>query len=75
MYGKDATAELKEIIQSYMVIIVRCWTRTIEILLDYLSFCNERIIGEILKKWERTDFQSAAANLQHYHTLFGLKFR
>ena len=73
LYGTEATPELKEVIQSYMVIIVRCWTRTIELLLDYLRFSNERIIGEISKIRGRAEFQSAATNLQHYHILFRIK--
>ena len=56
-----------------MVIIVRCWTRTIELLIEYLRFSDEHILGEILKVWGRAEFQSAAANLQHYHILFWLK--
>ena len=56
-----------------MVIIVRCWTRTIELLIDYLRFSGEHIIGEIVKVWGTAEFQSAAANLQHYHVLFWLK--
>ena len=73
VYGSAITAELKEILQSYMVIIVRCWTRTIELLIDYLRFSDEHILGEIIKVWGRAEFQSAAANLQHYHILFWLK--
>ena len=56
-----------------MVIIVRCWTRTIELLIDYLRFSDEHLLGEIIKVWGRAEFQSAAANLQHYHILFWLK--
>ena len=73
LYGSATTAELKEILQSYMVIIVRCWTRTIELLIDYLRFSDEHILGEIINVWGRAEFQSAAANLQHYHILFWLK--
>ena len=73
VYGSTTTAELKEILQSYMVIIVRCWTRTIELLIDYLRFSDEYILGEIIKVRVRAEFQSAAANLQHYHILFWLK--
>ena len=73
LYGNASTEELKEVLQAYMVIIVRCWTRTIELLIDYLRFSDERILGEILKVWGRAEFQSAAANLQHYHILFWLK--
>ena len=73
LYGSATTAELKEILQSYMVIIVRCWTRTIELLIDYLRFSDEHVLGEIIKVWGRAEFQSAAANLQHYHILFWLK--
>ena len=73
VYGNATTAELKEVLQAYMVIIVRCWTRTIELLIDYLRYSEEHILGEILKVWGRAEFQSAAANLQHYHILFWLK--
>ena len=73
LYGSATTAELKEILQSYMVIIVRCWTRTIELLTDYLRFSDEHILGEIIKVWVRAEFQSATANSQHYHILFWLK--
>ena len=73
LYGSASTEELKEILQAYMVIIVRCWTRTIELLIQYLRFSDEHILGEILKVWGRAEFQSAAANLQHYHILFWLK--
>ena len=73
LYGNATTEELKEVLQAYMVIIVRCWTRTIELLLDYLRFSDEHILGEILKVWGRAEFQNAAANLQHYHILFWLK--
>ena len=73
LYGTATTDELKEVLQSYMVIIVRCWTRTIELLIDYLRFSDEHILGEIMKVWGRTEFQSAAANLQHYHIPFWLK--
>ena len=73
LYGSATTAELKEVLQAYMVIIVRCWTRTIELLLNCLRFSDEHILGEILKVWGRAEFQSAAANLQHYHILFWLK--
>ena len=47
-----------------MVIIVRCWTSTSELLIDYLRFSDEHILGEIIKVWGRAEFQSAAANLQ-----------
>ena len=73
LYGSATTAELKEVLQAYMVIIVRCWTRTIELLINYLRYSDEHILGEILKVWGRAEFQSAAANLQHYHNLFWLK--
>ena len=73
LYGSATTEELKEVLQAYMVIIVRCWTRTIELLIDYLRFSDEQILGEIIKVWGRAEFQSAAANLQHYHILFWLK--
>ena len=73
LFGSATTEELKEILQAYMVIIVRCWTRTIEFLLDYLRLSDEHILGEILKVWGRAEFQSAAGNLQHYHILFWLK--
>ena len=73
MYGNDSKSELKDALQSYMVIIVRCWTRTIELLLDYLRFSEEHILGEIVKVWGRAEFQSAAANLQHYHFLLWIK--
>ena len=73
LYGSAPVEELKDVLQAYMVIIVRCWTRTIELLIDYLRFSDEHILGEILKVWGRAEFQSAAANLQHYHILFWLK--
>ena len=73
LYGSASTEELKEVLQAYMVIIVRCWTRTIELLIQYLRFSDEHILGEILRVWGRAEFQSAAANLQHYHILFWLK--
>ena len=40
LFGSATTEEQKEILQAYMVIIVRCWTRTIELLLDYLRFSD-----------------------------------
>ena len=70
MYRDAPVEELKEVLQSYMVIVVRCWTRTIELLIDYLRFSDEHILGEISKVWGRAEFQSAAANLQHYNILF-----
>ena len=50
LYGTATTDELKEVLQSYMVIIVRCWTRTLELLIHYLRFSGEHILGEIVKK-------------------------
>ena len=73
IYRNASVEELKEVLQSYMVIIVRCWTRTIELLINYLRFSHEHILGEISKVWGRAEFQSAAANLQHYHILFWVK--
>ena len=58
-----------------MVIIVRRWTRTIELLIDYLRYSEIHILGEILQLWGRAEFQSAArselATLPH--SFFGLK--
>ena len=45
----------------------------IELLINYLRFSHEHILGEISKVWDRAEFQSAAANLQHYHILFWVK--
>ena len=73
LYGNDTTDELKEVLQAYMVIIVRCWTRTIELLIDYLRYSDEQNLGQISKVWDRAELQSAAANLQHYHILFWLE--
>ena len=72
IYRNATVEELKEVLQSHMV-IVRCWTRTIELLIDYLRFSHEYILGEISKVWGRAEFQSAAANLQHYDILFWVK--
>ena len=73
IYRNATVEELKEVLQSYMVIIVRCWTRTIELLINFLRFSYEHILGEISKVWGRAEFQSAAANLQHDHILFWVK--
>ena len=51
IYRNASVEELKEVLQSYMVIIVRCWTRTIELLINYLEFSHEHILGEISKVW------------------------
>ena len=73
LYGNVTTEELKEVFQAYRVIIVRCWSRTIELLIDYLRFSDEHILGGKLIVWGRSEVQSAAANLQHYHILFRLE--
>ena len=53
-----------------MVITIKCWTRTTELLIDYLRFSDEHILGDIIIVWGSAEFQSASANLQHYHNLF-----
>ena len=62
IYGNTTAEELKEQLQAYMVIIVRCWTRTIELLIDYLRYSDEQTLGQILKVWGRAEFRNAAAN-------------
>ena len=57
LYGSASTEELKEVLQAYMVIIVRCWTRTIELLIQYLRISDEHILGEILKVWGKLNFK------------------
>ena len=56
MYRDAPVEELKEVLQSFMVIVERCWTRTIELLIDYLRFSDEHILGEISKVWGRAEF-------------------
>ena len=73
MYGTHSKTELKDALQSYMVIIVRGWTRTIE-LLEYLRFSEEHTLGEIVLKFgEGPNFRAPQQIYSITIFCFGLK--
>ncbi len=67
---RNACQEVKDsAIQSYMTVILRCWTRTMKYFMEYLVNSKEKFLGTILKMWARAEFQTQARNLPHYHIL------
>ena len=72
-FGYQPGEQLRMNVEAYMSVILRCWTRTVELLLKYLQLLEEHILGDIVKLWARSEFQSLSANLQHYHMLLWLR--
>ena len=58
---------------SYMSTIVRCWSRSVQYLINLITYSNENILGKVDKIWGRAEFQSTAGNLPHYHVLLWIK--
>ena len=74
-FGNQPGEQLRLKLEAYMSVFLRCWTRTVELLLKYLQLPEEHILGDIIRLWARSEFQSLSANLQHCHMLLWLKHR
>ena len=70
----DKTSEkYRACMQTYMPVILRMWSLTVDHLNKYLLESSERLLGEIVNIWGRTEFQSLIRNVPHYHLLLWLK--
>ena len=70
---KDISPEVyRAAVEGFMTTLVRCWSRSVNFLLDLLLHNNENIVGDVKKMWARAEFQSTTANLPHYHVLLWL---
>ena len=63
----------KAAISSYMSTLVRCWSRSVQLLVNLLTHSAENILGKIEKIWGRAEFQCTVGNLPHYHILLWIK--
>ena len=70
----DKTSEkYRACMQTYMPVLLRMWSLTVDQLIRYLLQSSEKILGEIVNIWGRTEFQSLIGNVPHYHLLLWLK--
>ena len=60
-------------VPSYMSTLVRCWSRSVQFLLNLITKSKERILGQVEKIWGRAEFQTSTGNLPHYHVLLWVK--
>ena len=61
---KNATdEEQRSAAQAYTPVFVRNWTRAIKHMIDLLVHSSDQLLGEILKLWDRAEFQTSEGNL------------
>ena len=73
-YYQNSTEEIKKsAMEGAMCTIVRAWSNTVELLIDFLMKSKEDVLGKITKVWGRAEFQTTAGNLPHYHVLLWLE--
>ena len=74
LYYQNESDEVKRAArEGAMCTVVRAWSNTVELLIEFLQKSDEQVLGKIQKIWGRAEFQTTAGNLPHYHILKWLK--
>ena len=58
--------------QSLAVILLQNWMETTEIFMSYIAKSKEYPLGKVKRIWYRHEYQDAAGNLSHIHSLITL---